>query len=360
MAKAAPKPKFMTLGKSKFVHTVRTEAYDRKNSECQQVRKYMVAGKIDYKAKGLSPEAALALDGCETCATKLVAESLIPAADKKAKRAEVRDEVLARAKGATKKTAKIKAAQEVTKGDKERKPKKPSMTKSGPRSTASRADGDPTTAKAKMLADFGAEHGWSTTISEDKETGHTVVTAVGGDDEVITAWFIDGKYDINRHAETRVGSWVGKLRGAHACRRQMAGEGRDRVHPEPGKGRSGPRKKADEPDVPEDESPEDARKRVPFSIDDEPLVIIDAIKGRTIKWRNSTSGGIEEAQLPASSVGKVVGKKKKGRDLIQITEHPKTGKRMVNFLVVDGTGEHGEVYGVERTVLLERIVRVVG
>jgi hypothetical protein len=353
MAKKEPKAKFMTLGKSKFVHTVRTEAYDRKNSECQQVRKYMVAGKIDYKAKGISPEAALSLDSCEACATSVIAEALIPAEDKRSNRAEVRDEVLARAKGATNKGKRVKAAKEaVTKEAKPKAEKKPSMTKSGPRSVASRADGDPAEAKAKMLAEFGTEHGWKTSIGKDEVTGHIVVTAKRGD-EVITAWFIDGKYDINRHAETRVGSWVGKLRGAHAARRQMAGEGRDRVHPEPGKGRSGPRKKDAEPDVPEDESPEDAARRVPFSLDDEAIVIMDAVKGKIVRWRNGTSGNVEEATLSS----KIKGKK---RDLIAVNQHPKTGRRMLTFIVVDSVGEHGEVYGPERSIYLDKIVRVVG
>ncbi len=357
MAKT-PKPKFMMIGKGKYVHTFYTKAYDLKHSQCTQARKAIVAGKIDYKHKGISPEAALALDGCEACATRTVAEAQIDPKTKREAAKDRRDEVLARARGDKPKKSKGKQAvsSKSETGDKP-KPKKQSMTKSGPRSTASRADGDPTQIKAKMLADFGAEHGWKTSIGEDKETGHTVVTATRGE-EVITAWYIDGKYDINRHAETRVGEWTGKLRGAHACRRQMAGEGRDRVHPEPGKGRTGPRKKVEADEVPEDESPEDAAKRVPFNIDDPDIEIIDAIKGKTIRWRNGVSNSIEEGWLPSQPT-KTTKKGKEGRALISITAHPKTGKRMVSFLSVAAVNEHGEVYGPERVVYLDKIVRVV-
>lgn len=357
MAKT-PKPKFMMIGKGKYVHTFYTEAYDRKHSQCTQARKAIVAGKVNYKSKGISPEAALTLDGCEACATHSVAEAQIDPEVKREAARDRRDEVLARARGtkAKKKPKKIDVAGTKTAKAKERKT---SMTKSGPRSTASRADGDPTYTKAKMLADFATEHGWEAVIEKDDDTGHTYVRATRGD-EVITAWYIDGKYDINRHAETRVGSWTGKLRGAHACRRQMAGEGRDRIHPEPGKGRTGPRKKTEADEVPEDESPEDAAKRLPFSADDPDVFIIDAIKGKTIRWRNGVSNSIEEAWLPSKAEAASTKKGKPGRSLIEITAHPKTGRRMVSFLTVASVNDHGEVYGPERIVNLDKIVRVVG
>lgn len=359
MPSKTPKPKFMTLGKSKFVHTVYTKTYDLKGkregggtgSGCQQVRKYAVADKIDYKAKGISPEAALALDSCEACATSIVAESLIDPEVKKADRAAARDEVLARAKGDAKKAtkgkaAKIKAAREaVGKGDKPAKSKAaPTKTKAGVRSVGSDTQG-----KANQLAEFGKEYGWSVEFA-DGEPGLLLIAQKDG--QTIKCWFIDGKYDIARHAYIEVGSWRGTLRGAHACRRQM--EGSNAVHPNPGKGRSGPRKRADaEVEPPEDESPEDARRRVPFSLDDPAVEIIDAIRGKVIKWRNGQTGLIEEAWLPAE-----VRPKRAKRDLIVVKEHPKTGERYIEFLTVDSIGEHGEQYGVERAVALRKILRV--
>lgn len=347
-ATTGPKPKFTTLGKSKFVHVVRTKAWDLKHSECQQVRKYTVAGKIDYK-HSLSPEAALALDSCTHCGTSMVADSLIPDDVKKAEKRDKRDDVMKRAKESTqtkaqaKKAAKVKAEPKV-KADKPTKP-----TKSGPRSV-----GGDDQSKAGMLADFAKEHGWDAAVN-DADPG-LVVTAVRGA-ETVQCYFIDGKYDTSRHASVSVGDWTGKLRGVHGCRKQMSGEGRDRPHPEPGKGRSGPRarkgKEEDDVESKPDESPEDALRRVPFTVEDPDVEIIAAIKGKTIRWRNGVSKVIEEATVPS----KVDGRK---RPIIEIKAHPKSGRRMVDFLSVVGMGEHGETYGPERTVYLDKIVRVIG
>jgi hypothetical protein len=349
---AEPKAKFMFLGKGKFVHVVRTKAWDLKHSDCQQVRKGQVAG--SFKGKGMSAEAALALNGCGSCMTEETAKAVVKSTEtpeaRKARTEDARNEVLDRA--SNKKVHKAKHVKE-KKAPKEKvakpdRPKGSSKTKAGTRST-----GSDTMGKAEALKAFCNDNGWVSNIGEDKTTGHTVVKAVNGN-MVIHAYFIDGKYDVARHATIEVGTWSGTLRGAHAVRRQVdkSLDKRDRPHPEPGKGRSGPKNgkgksKADEV-VPEDESPEDAAKRVPFSKDDDAIVIIDAVKGKVIKWRNGISGVIEEGWVPSKS------------KRTTITDHPKTGKRILSFMNVDMVGEHGEVYGGERNVAVEKIIRVVG
>jgi hypothetical protein len=359
MAKT-PKPRFVVLGKSKFVHVVHTELYDKKHSGCQQVRKMTVAGKVP--AGGMSPEAASALDPCPNCDAAEVIASLMPVEDKraaaKAKTKEtldkIRDESLtaAQRKAKQKKAAKSKPSKPTKAKSTEDKPKKASMTKSGPRSTVSGVE-DAAKAKAELLAEFGEQHGWSSVLEKDKDTGHWVLTSKkAGQPGEIKTYFIDGKYDVGRHAEIVVGAWSGKLRGAHAVRRQMSMEGRDRPHPEPGKGRSGPRatkSKDVEEDVPEDESPEDARKRVPFLLDDDAAEVIEAIAGKTIRWRNGLTNGVIEARVPSKS------------KRTKIDVHPKTGKRMLDFIeVVEVDASGREVLGPERTVYLDKIVRVIG
>lgn len=360
-SKPEAKPRFMTLGSSKFVHVVRPKKMDLKvgagGSECQQVRKFQVAGKIKPSDKGVSAEAALSMDGCERCGTHVVAERFVDPEVKKAKRKDDRDDVLDRAK-----TGRAKG--EAPKGKSKSGPKKgkavggefpvvKSKPKSGPTKTKAgvRSTGSDTEGKANALRDFAVEAGWKVEY-KDGDPGLLLVAAKG--DATINCWFIDGKYDIGRHAYIEVGSWKGTLRGAHACRRQMAGD--SPVHPNPGKGRSGPRK-GKTVEVPEDESPEDAARRVPFSLDAPEVEVIDAIKGKVIHWRNSTSGLIEEGWLPAAVHSKG---KDKSRALIAITTHPKTERRMVTFMVVDSVNEHGEVYGPERTVYLDKIVKVAG
>lgn len=351
---ATPKPKFHLLGKSKFVHTVYTNAYDVKKSQCQQVRKYVVAGKVDYKSTGISADAALALDSCEACATHEVIKQAQSPEEKRAKRKADANDLLEKIRD--EQPGRKKAKGKPAKADKPVKEKvakvaKPTTTKSGMRSVGSNAD-----SKARALADFMTENGWSTTIGKDEATGHVVVAGTNGDQN-INAFFIDGKYDVSRHAVIAVGAWSGTLRGAHAVRRQVdtSLDDRDRPHPAPGKGRKGPRKKVDaEPDEPvEGESPEDARRRVPFSLDDPDVFIIDTIKGHTIRWRNGVSGNVEEATVPGS-----IGKGK--RPLITVNAHPKTGRRILDFIQVIAVNENGEVYGPERAVYLDKIVRVAG
>ena len=350
---AAPKYKFMTLGKSKFVHAVRTKTADLKpaasnGSQCQTVRKYWVADKIDPKHKGMSPEAASALDPCPNCDTAGVLASMVTPEQKRAKAKEKSDDLRDRIREESK--------------PKGKKPKKPptgpdrSTRRSGggsKRLAVSRAGmskDDVMMAKVNAYIAFGDEHGWDSTI-EDGEPGVMVLST--RDNELIRCYFIDGKYDISRHATVEVGSWTGKLRGVHGCRKQMANEGRDRPHPEPGKGRGGPRRSKSKDDHADEESPEDAKAKVPFNVeDDEDADIINSIAGHSIRWRNGVSGTLEEARLPLKPNGKK-------RDKITITQHPKTARRMVNFLSVEAISEDGEQYGPERTVYLDKIVKVI-
>lgn len=349
-----PNARFLPIGKGKVFHVFRTEAWDRKHSTCTQARKALVAGKIDYRKKGISPEAVLELIGCPQCGTHEVAKRLLPAEAKQAARKDQRDVVLERTKPNkpnklserqqrdAEDKAVIKARREADKAI--LRGTKVSMTKTGPRST-----GD-SQGKAQALADYGKEYGWDSKLVEEGQ--HVIVNATKGD-QLILCWFIDGKYDESRIAELHVGDWVGKLRGAHACRRQMAGV--NPVHPQPGVGGSRGRKSSKaEVAVPESESPEDALKRVPFLIDDDPAEIIDALMGKVIRWRNGQTGSLSEARIP-STIGK--GK----RPTIQIGRHPKRNEPYVNFFEVSGvdptTGR--EVYGPERYVALAKIIRVV-
>ncbi len=343
-----PKPKFMVIGKGKYVHVFRTEKWDRKHHQCQQARKAIVAGKINYKSKGISPEAAAALDPCPNCDTAGVLKSLETPEQRKERTKASREATQEKIKDASKTDGqRKKEAKRKGKGKVDTKPSK-RKAKAGRTST-----GD-TQAKAEALAAFGKEHGWLTTVTP-QDVGMMVEAQRG--DEIIRCYFVDGKYDTSRHASLTVGSWTGKLRGVHGCRKQMAGEGRDRPHPNPGKGRSVSKRKAEDEVIPEDESPEDARRRVPFLVDDDPVEIIEKLLGKIIKWRNGVSGSLEEAWLPAE-VRPKRGKREAKRDTITITEHPKTGKRMVTFLTVLSVNEDGEQYGPERSVYLDKIVRV--
>lgn len=350
---AKPNARFMMLGKSKFVHVVHTKAYDLKHSGCQFVRKMQVADKVG-KGKGLSPDAVEALEPCPHCEPLAVINEQYPerAKEKKAaKKTDFKDAMREENRPKTGKGSKPKKVR----ATKEARPKAARKGKAA----GSRSSGDSTQSKADALVAFAKEAGWDAHAVTVKDEPGVLVEA-SRDPEFITCWFVDGKYDTVRHAVLKVGDWSGKLRGVHGCRKQMANEGRDRPYPDPGKGRTAKRAtkkgKHDEQQediVPEDESPEDARRRVPFLIDDDATAIIEAVKGKTIRWRNGLSGTMDEAMVPS----KVKGKK---RDIVTISEHPKTGKRILDFLEVVGIDDGHEVYGPERAVALDKIVRLVG
>lgn len=354
-----PTPKFMMLGKSKFVHVVRTKAYDLKHSECQQVRKLQVADKIPSgKGKGLTAEAASALEPCQHCHTDEVIGALVTPEAKREQAKEKQSDFMHRmreenrpktGKGSKKKRSSLPGK------DHPKSEKREGRSGGG----SARLRGDSTKEKADGLVAFAVEHGWEAEANTVSGEPGVLVEANRGD-EYIRCWFVDGKYDAVRHATVNVGDWSGKLRGVHGCRKQMANEGRDRPHPEPGKGRAKPvggkrSKRAEQPeDVPaEDESPEDARRRVPFLLDEDEAAIIDAVKGKTIRWRNGLSNTMDEATLPSKHEGKK-------RSIIDLADHPKTGRRILTFLEVVGIDEGREVYGPERSVALDKIVRVVG
>lgn len=352
---ANPKPKFMLLGKSKFVHVVHTEAYDRKNSECMTVRKYMVAEKIDYKGKGMSASAAAALDPCPNCDTAGVIKAQESPEERKARAADAKAETMAKIKDST-----------ATKAQRNKgKPKKaPTGSDRSTRRTGGGSKrlkvsagngGDLTREKAEALAAFGVEHGWDADVREVKGEHGLLMRATKGE-ELIQCWFVDGKYDTARHATLTVGSWTGKLRGVHGCRKQMAGEGRERPHPSPGQGRARKTAQASKREKVTDDSPIDAKHRLPFKMDDDEEKVLAAVLGKRIKWRNSISGGIEEAWMPKKAEGK-------NRTKVSITTHPKTGKRMISFLTVlsVSSDEDGvrEQYGPERSVYLDKITKVV-
>jgi hypothetical protein len=338
---AETKARFLAT-KSGRVHVVTTPAADNKKT-CPIVKK----GHKDGTWKGrrsLSPDAALAMDDCTKCESHGIAAKAKRAAltpeQRRAEANDVRDQTMANASGKKKGKSKArKAAEKTPKQPRDRKP-----TKSGPRSVST-GSGDPGEDKAKQIMAFGDEHGWSSNLEKEGATGWKVTATRG--EETIFVWYVDGKYDTSHHAELHVGGWSGRLRGAHGARRQMSMEGRDRPYANPGVGRSGPRKgKAAEADPPEDESPEDAAARRPFLLDDDELVIIDALKGRTIRWRNGISKSVEEA---------VVADK-----MIKVSEHPKTGDRMLDFHELVGSDKEGAVLGPNRVVRLAAIIRVSG
>lgn len=378
MAKT-PKARFVTLGKSKFVHIVHTELYDKKHSRCQQVRKFTVAGKVP--GGSMSPEAALVLDDCPQCHThdeaQVLADKNKTPEQRRAEAKDKRDQVMERAagkrgkpsdmvltmSGIKRKSDKPSKSSNVTlKTTKQKKVKpeprptrQPTRTKAGFRSTGDGYE-DRSQGKAMEVVAFAKDNGWPAKAFEDDGAWCVEAKRNG---QVIHVWFRDGKYDLSREAEIIVGGWQGKLRGAHAARRQMDSSlsDKDRPFPKPGESRgvrsssSKSTTAVDKSTDDDNESTLDATAMRPFSLDDPDIEVIDAIKGHVIRWRNGVADIVEEAWVP----GRAKGKK---RDLITIHTNGKNGRRYVSFLSVQSVNEDGESYGPERNVYLDKILRV--
>lgn len=371
------KVKFLATKTGK-VHVVTTKARDAKESACSVVKQGHTKGQWKGK-RSLSPDAALALDDCIKCHSHNVAHrekhAQKPPAQKRAEATAKRDESMAKASG--KQTwyaaasgrgwttnpefalkddegnpvqsmlSRTKPKQKVRPITKVKKPGTRKQRRSGSSLTARTSQGtaEGSEAKAKELAAFGDQAGWSCDINHLGTTEYEVVAKRG--DEIIHCYFVDGKYNRDRFSTVSVGTWSGRLRGVHGVRKQMANEGRDRPFPRPGQGRSALAKaRRDDADDPDAERENEEADHLPFTHDAPDVEIIDAIAGRVIRWRNVTSGKTEHAEVPS----------KKAR--IMIADHPKRDTRIVSFnqVVYDDNKRAG--YGSERIVALDRMLRV--
>ena len=202
-------------------------------------------------------------------------------------------------------------------------------------------------AKAKALAEHAESLGWDTElIAGDGDI--TMLRATRGD-EVITAKYDGSRYiydDTSMHA---YGSVRSRLRNASAARAQMA------VKPEEAAAEAAkakvkaPTKRNTQED--EDELTDSERKALlPFnpdtSTDDE---VIAALLGRTIVWRNRTTGLNEEATLMPSLPQ---------RHLAIVWKH---NRRVLNFNEATSVDEQlqGVTSGVFRSVYVDAIRRVI-
>jgi len=300
--------------------------------ECPVVK--TAARKGTWKGRrGISAEAALALDPCDKCQTHERARAIL---------GHDRDAAADQAAATRDKIAGKKRKSDLASGRRGRK-----STGGGSKRKVSKAERG---SKAQALKDYAEEHDWSVTIEELDGT-EIKLEAIKGD-LTIECYFIDGNYNRDRFSYVIKGSWKGRLRGVHGCRKQMAGE--NPPHPEPGKGKSARSPKArtsldTESDVDDDDDDDDDSRGVPWLKDDEEAVIIEAVRGHVIYWRNakwSASGKLLSAEVPPN------GKR------TRVYEHPRNGRRILQFDEVVYDDNRRAELGGQRDVALERIVRI--
>lgn len=304
------------------VHVVTTKREDLKESKCPTVKKGHVEGV--WPRKGMSAEAALELKGCVRCDTHAVAESFIKAsmtpAQKRAAAKEARDATIQKmAKGKATKKSKAKAAGE----PKRRGPK-----------------GGDVQERMKQIVEehaaYARQFGWKGTAQKTGEAEWTAEVTRKG--ETLKFMYRDGR-KVWARVVLKNGNEV-RLRTSENWKRHAAGE--SGIDPDYQPKASGGGKKAAKAQVIDDSK---ARK-LPFNIEDDDDTVIESLVGRRITWRNSQAKTLDTALVPSRSRN------------CRMTVHPKSGRRIISFYESQGFSEHQEQLGGERSVYLDKILRV--
>lgn len=320
--------RFMTTGTGK-VHVVQGKTKDVKYSKCPIVKKGHTEGRWGRK-KGVSPDAALAMDECSRCGAHSVARMEIEANKTPAqKRAE--------AKRRSQETQEKLAAAGRKKSRSKSKGEQPARR--GPKSGDAKAQMQ---AKAEEHKEFAEKHGWQAKAWESGTNEWTCEATKQG--QTLKLIYRDGRTVWSR-VILKSGVEV-RLRNSSNWRKHACGEGKVMPDYKP-RERANTGKAALKRAVIDDNAPRD----LPFDLElDDNDTIIEALAGKWITWRMTLVNKLDEARVPIRSRN------------VRIAEHPKTGRRMISFHEFHGVSGEGEdkseVLGGERTVYLDKILKV--
>lgn len=321
--------------KAGTVHVVDRSPSDKGTSSCPIVGRMLNSG--EWKGRrSLSPDAALDLKDCAKCETHKLAKAEIRAAKGKAR------------------------------------VQRPLSGPDHPRSVRNNGGGSkrlkvastplpPIEDKGQRLADEHAklakDHGWAVDVAVDPLTGPGprtwIVVARKGDERVQAAW-TDGKvnYPLVIAFFPTHQFW---LKNTTQWRRQVSLPDSERPAKREPKTRP-PRVPASEKIAGAIEAPVDAvpetegikfnSTQLPFEKDALDAEVIDLLKGRKLYWRNNFASKIENAEVPGNA------------RMVRIAEHPTNGRRIVSFPEVAGYDKDGPVYGCERSVAVDQMIKV--
>lgn len=314
--------KFMTTGGGGAVHVVTTKREDMKHSKCATVKKRHEEGL--WKGKGLSPDAALALKSCARCDSHAVAE-----AERKARMTPAQKRAAAKDK-ADDTRARFKESMPKSKGKPVKQAKEPKQRR-GPKG------GDPTAkmkANVEEHAKLAEQHGWAAKAWESGASEWTCEATRNG--ETLKLIYRDGRTVWSRVVLSS-GVEV-RLRNSSNWRKHAMGESKIKPGYTP---RGAVGKKAAKSETIDDNAP----RKLPFSLEDDPETIIESLLTKRITWRNSVSKQLETAIIPQRSRN------------CRITTHPKSGRMLLSFFASQGEGKDGEMLGGERTVYVDKILK---
>lgn len=213
-----------------------------------------------------------------------------------------------------------------------------------------------TTLKAKEHKAIAEEHGWTVTVAQNERRGLTIVAAKG--DELCVLAYRENGILWNDEIRFKVPGRSVPMHNSGTWRRQVSlPEGQRPISARP---KQFGRKKSSIPvEMPESangDHPEDGINgeviplnvaALPFSKDDDDLIIVDAIKGMELFWRNNMMQKVVSARVP-SKVRMI---------RFGVTGREPNQRRCVSFPESE-MSKDGEIYGAERTVAIESMLRV--
>lgn len=210
-----------------------------------------------------------------------------------------------------------------------------------------------TTAKTREHADLAKEHGWDVTVTTNDRRGLTLIASKG--DEICVLAYRENGILWNDEICFKVPGRRVPMHNSGTWRRQVSlPEGK---RPVPARPKRLNGKKAAtvigsvefaNSDETEDENEPDViplnTSSLPFPKDADDLIIIDAIKGQVLYWRNNMMAKVVSARVPTKA------------RMIRFN-HTKHGRRFVSFPETEFTKD-GEMWGAERSVAVEDMLRV--
>ena len=211
-----------------------------------------------------------------------------------------------------------------------------------------------TTAKAEEHAKIAADHGWAVNVENNNHGGLTVIASRG--EEICVLSYQRNGVLFNKEIVFKVPGRSVPLHNSGTWRRQISlPEGKRPISAKPKRAGRAPKKAVPAIDpgekvngtvvVPEEELIPINKSSLPFAHDAEDIVIVDAIKGRQLFWRNNMMAKVVTAMVPSKP------------RMIRFGVTGRAQRRFVSFPETHMTSD-GEVYGAERSVAIEDMLRV--
>lgn len=340
--------------KTGTVHVVDRDPSDRGGTSCPTVGRMLNAGSWKGQ-RSLKPEAALAGNDCTKCETHKTARREI-----RLNKAHVRPTVPGRRPNTATNAAEIKADAKSRLAKHQSRTRLRHDSKTQEVNLKPKEPEAPIQDKGQRLADEHAklakDHGWIVEVQHVTDSEWLVIARKG--DEWVQAAWIDGKVDYPRVIAV-FPSYTFWLKNTTQWRRQVSLPDSERPAKREPKNRP--------PRVPvasrsvlavdpglngavvvevEGDGIKFNSTDLPFAKDAPDAEIIDLLRGHILHWRNNFASKIEKAEVPTVT------------RLIRISEHPTNGRRIVSFPEVADYTKDGVVYGCERSVAIDQMIKV--